>query len=186
MSDNFQRVNRGEYLVGQPTKRGSGQAGSGWYPELGLVRGSRAYAFKINALYKVGNCYYQTDRACARVKYVWGVLINRSAARHPAQARVGKLGFWFDEGGHLIASRFYGTGQAINLVPMNSKINRAGGAWHNMEQKIGEHLRNGIVVNINITIDYPDEVSLRPRAFTVILKSHDGRVLNQYYIINTL
>ncbi len=182
-------VNQGEYPVGQPTRRGRGQAGSGWNPELGLARGSRAYAFKTNSLYKVGNCYYQTDNACARVKRVWGTLINRSAARHPAQSRVGKLARNIgDDGGHLIASRFYGTGQPINLVPMNSRINQAGGAWYRMEQDIDYYLRlnRGIAVGIDIVIHYPDEVSLRPSAFTVIVRFNAGRDHRRYDIINTL
>lgn len=40
-----------------------------------------------------------------------------------------------DQGGHLLAARFGGAGEQINLVPMKKSINQSGGTWYQMEQE---------------------------------------------------
>lgn len=53
-----------------------------------------------------------------------------------AQSNVGKPDrLPDDDGGHLIASQFKGSGDIDNLVPMNSQVNRRGGKWYEMEQE---------------------------------------------------
>lgn len=47
-----------------------------------------------------------------------------------------------DDGGHLIASQFGGSGDLDNLVAMSSNINRAGGKWYNMEKEWANAVKN--------------------------------------------
>ena len=42
---------------------------------------------------------------------------------------------YIDDGGHLIGNRFYGSGDIDNLIPQNSKVNRSGGEWYEMEKE---------------------------------------------------
>ena len=71
-----------------------------------------------------------------------------------------------DDGGHLIASQFLGSGELDNLVPMNSQINRSGGKWYNMEQEWANALKEGKEVKVKIEPIY-DSDNLRPVSFKV-------------------
>lgn len=70
-----------------------------------------------------------------------------------------------DDGGHLIASRFGGPGEAINLVPMSSTVNRTG-AWAKMEKEWDIILAQpgGTIKDLNIEIVYN---GTRPNEFKV-------------------
>lgn len=164
-------INRGEYPVGNITKKQKGnKPGSGWINELGLIRGGKAYAFQPNSLYKVGHSYYQTDIACARVKEVRGYYVNYKADRGPHQTKVGNLsGIKGDVGGHLIRSANGGSGHAINMVPMANSINRSGGSWNKMEREIDSYIKDNPdkTICIEIYLHYDDETTLRPSKFTV-------------------
>jgi hypothetical protein len=73
-----------------------------------------------------------------------------------------------DQGGHLLAARFGGAGEQINLVPMKKSINQAGGTWYQMEQEWANALSQpgGKVENIKIKIlDY--DAKGRPGRFEV-------------------
>ncbi len=72
-----------------------------------------------------------------------------------------------DDGGHLIASQFGGSGDLDNLVAMNSKVNRSGGEWYTMEQEWANAVKNnGSTVEVDIRPYYEGD-SQRPAGFIV-------------------
>ncbi|WP_312037041.1 DNA/RNA non-specific endonuclease [Proteus vulgaris] len=75
---------------------------------------------------QIVNCpVYQTD-SLGRVTSVTATLeLNKSDRNGYQQCKVGKCGETGDDGGHLIATRFSGPGEKINMVPMNSNLNRS-------------------------------------------------------------
>ncbi|MGT2866982.1 DNA/RNA non-specific endonuclease [Streptococcus fryi] len=73
-----------------------------------------------------------------------------------------------DDGGHLIASMFKGSGDIDNLVAMNSDINRSGGVWFDMEQSWKEALSEVPPKKVSVSIEpIYAEGSLRPTEFKV-------------------
>ncbi|WP_314917182.1 DNA/RNA non-specific endonuclease [Capnocytophaga gingivalis] len=77
-----------------------------------------------------------------------------------------------DDGGHLIARQFGGASEMINLVPMNSRINR--GAFKRIEGKCKTALITNKDVWFDIKIDYKDDI-FRPNRF-IIDYTIDGEV----------
>lgn len=73
-----------------------------------------------------------------------------------------------DDGGHLIASMFSGSGDIDNLVAMNSQINRQGGVWYEMEKSWRDALNEVPPKKVSVSIEpvYTSN-SLRPDAFNV-------------------
>ncbi|MDW8766259.1 DNA/RNA non-specific endonuclease [Streptococcus suis] len=72
-----------------------------------------------------------------------------------------------DDGGHLIASMFKGSGDIDNLVAMHKYVNRSGGEWYTMEQSWKEALEQGRKVSdIEIKPIYSGN-SLRPDKFSI-------------------
>lgn len=73
-----------------------------------------------------------------------------------------------DDGGHLIASMFKGSGDIDNLVAMNSDINRSGGVWFDMEQEWKKALSEVPPKKVSVNIDpiYANG-GLRPTEFKV-------------------
>ena len=97
------------------------------------------------------------------------MLKNQTAKRNAyAQKVVGredrKKG---DEGGHLIASIFDGSGNLDNLVPMRRNLNR--GDWRSMENTWKSALKKGQKVQVEIKINYSG-ASQRPISFDVRYK----------------
>ncbi|HFU4517256.1 TPA: DNA/RNA non-specific endonuclease [Streptococcus suis] len=76
-----------------------------------------------------------------------------------------------DDGGHLIASMFKGSGDIDNLVAMNSDINRSGGVWFDMEQEWKKALSEvpPKKVSVNIEPVYGSS-SVRPDSFNIRYK----------------
>ena len=75
-----------------------------------------------------------------------------------------------DDGGHLFASIYGGSGDIDNLVPMNSNINRSGGVWYSMEQEWKAALNDVPPKKVSVRIDTVFEegsVSVRPKMFNV-------------------
>ena len=67
-----------------------------------------------------------------------------------------------DDGGHLIASQFKGSGDIDNLVAQSKNINRSGGEWFNIEKEWSKALKDGKnVFDIKIDLQYTNN-SLRP------------------------
>nr|WP_281173025.1 DNA/RNA non-specific endonuclease [Cohnella panacarvi] len=70
-----------------------------------------------------------------------------------------------DEGGHLIASIFEGSGGLDNLVPMDGNLNK--GEWKKLETMWAKQLDKGRSVEVNIKPIYKGD-SQRPDSFEII------------------
>ena len=79
-----------------------------------------------------------------------------------------------DDGGHLIATRFKGSGDIDNMVAQNRQVNRSGGAWYEMEQEWANALKEGKQVSVKMDIEYPSD-SMRPAKFKIEYKI-DGKL----------
>jgi len=116
---------------------------------------------------------YKTDSE-RRITSVEGELKTGDAKRNPyAQRKAGQNGpngrndrLKDDDGGHLIASMFEGSGDIDNLVAMNSQINRSGGKWYSLEQKWSQALADEKTVKVKIEPIYSDD-SIRPSQFKI-------------------
>lgn len=122
-----------------------------------------------NARYVVkDNYHYLTDKL-GRIKSVdiKELKLEAGSRNTYAQRMVGGADrLLSDDGGHLIASQFGGSGELDNLVAMSKKLNRAGGKWYNMEQTWVKALREGKKISVNITGKYSGS-SERPSEFIV-------------------
>ena len=88
-----------------------------------------------------------------------------------------------DDGGHLIASQFGGSGDLDNLVAMSSNTNRANGEWYNMEKEWANAVKNN---NSTVEVDiqpYYEGDSQRPTGFKVTYII-DGVVITPEPILN--
>ncbi|AGK54515.1 DNA/RNA non-specific endonuclease [Bacillus sp. 1NLA3E] len=75
-----------------------------------------------------------------------------------------------DEGGHLIANIFKGSGGLDNLVPMNGNLNK--GEWKKLENTWTDALKLGDDVKVKITPNYMED-SQRPISFDIKYKIGD-------------
>lgn len=123
---------------------------------------------KSNVTYTDENGYTYTTDSDGRIAHVNGELQLGDADRNAyAQRTVGGTDrLTGDDGGHLIASRFNGSGQIDNLVPQSSNINRSGGEWYRMETEWSNALKSGSNVSVDITPIYSNN-SVRPDSFSV-------------------
>lgn len=132
---------------------------------------------KPNTIYKVDDYSYFTDEA-GRVNKVSGELKLETKDRNVYQqgksvdVKNGIKGD--DQGGHIIARVFNGPGEQINYVPQTAKLNN--GEWKSMEKKWKDALSEGKKVEVDIKINYAD--NLRPTDFdvTYIIKTSDGKI----------
>ncbi|QTB15955.1 DNA/RNA non-specific endonuclease [Lysinibacillus sphaericus] len=76
-----------------------------------------------------------------------------------------------DEGGHLIASIFKGSGSLDNLVPMNGNLNK--GEWKKLENMWAKQLEKGKTVEVKIKPIYKGD-SQRPVSFDIEYKIGKG------------
>ncbi|MEQ5401065.1 hemagglutinin repeat-containing protein [Providencia rettgeri] len=118
-----------------------------------------------NTIYQVdGNKTYKTDSQ-GRVETVEAKLSLNSNDRNTyQQCKVGKCGVAGDEGGHLIATIFTGPGEKLNIVPMNSNLNRS--EWKKMENSWAKALKDNKEVDVRIEPIYSGN-SERPVKFNV-------------------
>ncbi|AMA74726.1 hypothetical protein ACH33_11825 [Aneurinibacillus sp. XH2] len=77
-----------------------------------------------------------------------------------------------DEGGHLIATIFKGSGGLDNLVPMNGNLNK--GEWKKLENMWAKALEQKKSVEVKIKPKYLDG-SQRPDSFEIKYKIGKGR-----------
>jgi hypothetical protein len=77
-----------------------------------------------------------------------------------------------DEGGHLIATIFKGSGSLDNLVPMNGNLNK--GEWKKLENMWRKQLEKGKSVEVKIKPVYKGE-SQRPVSFDIEYKIGKGK-----------
>ena len=119
-----------------------------------------------NTIYQVdGNKTYKTDSQ-GRVETVEAKLSLNSNDRNTyQQCKVGKCGVAGDEGGHLIATIFTGPGEKLNIVPMNSNLNRS--EWKKMENSWAKALKENKDVDVKIEPVYLGN-SDRPSSFNEI------------------
>jgi hypothetical protein len=128
------------------------------------LTGQIASSLKPNSTTMINGYEYISD-SYGRVKKVVGRLRLDTTQRNAfAQKKAAKLGIAGDEGGHLIGSRFGGSGGMENLVPQSAHLNR--GEWKAMENLWDRALRNGDNVHVTITPVYKGP-SVRPHLFDV-------------------
>lgn len=135
-----------------------------------FAKWTRKKVLKPNVIYKTKEGYTYTTDNYGRITSVKADLQLGEAKRNQyAQSKAGKPDrLTDDDGGHLIATQFKGSGQFDNIVPMNSQINRSGGRWYEMEQEWAKALKEEPPqkVNVNIKAIYKGD-SLRPDKFIV-------------------
>lgn len=87
-----------------------------------------------------------------------------------------------DDGGHIFATIFNGSGDLANLVPMNRNLNR--GQWEVMESYWDELLHNSQIadVSVEIKLNYPSNGGKRPESFTITAKvtGNNGKSAKYY------
>ncbi|MBU8751516.1 T7SS effector LXG polymorphic toxin [Bacillus subtilis] len=147
-----------------------------------FARWSRKKVLKPNIIYKTKEGYTYTTDNYGRITSVKADLQLGEAKRNQyAQTNAGKPQDRKpdDDGGHLIATQFKGSGQFDNIVPMNSQINRSGGKWYEMEQEWAKALKEEPPETVSVQIEnvYQGD-SLRPTLFKVKYKVGDGRYKN--------
>jgi filamentous hemagglutinin len=102
----------------------------------------------------------------------WRRLSTRPPGNATATSRVSpgrEYRLEIDQGGHLVATRFGGPGEGINLVPMSRELNGAGqNNWYAMESDWAKTLDTDPPpeIKVKIDLDYPGG-SKRPESFTV-------------------
>ncbi|WP_207923251.1 DNA/RNA non-specific endonuclease [Marinomonas flavescens] len=148
----------GQVVTLAPGKKGS------WNKQLNTK-------LESNQSYKVGDHTYKTD-ANGRVNLVSGKLELKTRERNTYQQSKSsktdgiKDGLPLDDGGHLVASTFFGAGEQINYLPMDSNLNRS--AWLKMENGWRSALKATPPKDIKVEISplYGKD-SNRPDAFAV-------------------
>ena len=118
-----------------------------------------------------GNKIYDTDHLGRVVRVEATLKLDTLDRNTYQQLKAGKQGIDGDEGGHLIASILNGSGEKINLLPMNSNLNR--GVWKKLENRWAKALRKGKTVKVKIEPIY-EGTDIRPESFDV-LYSIDNR-----------
>ena len=113
---------------------------------------------------------YTTDEKGRIIHVEADPLILKTAKRNEGMQRVvgreDRLSD--DDGGHLIASQFFGSGDIDNLVAMCSTVNRSGGQWYNMENDWADAMKEDPPKSVSVVIDviYSSN-SRRPDAFEI-------------------
>ena len=133
---------------------------------------------KENIIYESKGYYYQTDEL-GRIKAAQGDLRLEAGKRNNRdQLKAGgddRLPG--DEGGHLIAKIFGGSGELDNLVAMEKIVNRSD--YRIMENQWKNALQEGKEVKVTIDIVY-DGVNKRPMGFNVIYKVDDNPEVTKF------
>lgn len=112
------------------------------------------------------------------------ISLNKGKRNKYAQSQAGRESrLSTDQGGHLIATRFGGDGNLLNLVPMDSNLNDS--AWKRMENAWEKllNMENVTDVKVDISMIYLDPTKpLRPSHFeiTTTVTLSDGS-LEKYF-----
>ncbi len=140
-----------------------------WNGSTPFTRSGRKKVLKPNIEYKSKEGYnYKTD-GHGRIFSAEGTLkLGDGKRNNYAQRTVGRDSrLPDDEGGHLIASIFQGSGNLDNLVPMNGNLNK--GEWKKLENTWANALRQGDEVRVKILPNYMGD-SQRPVSFNIKYK----------------
>ncbi|ASP25332.1 T7SS effector LXG polymorphic toxin [Bacillus velezensis] len=143
-----------------------------------FAKWTRKKVLKPNVIYKTKEGYTYTTDNYGRITSVKADLQLGEAKRNQyAQSKAGKPDrLTDDDGGHLIATQFKGSGQFDNIVPMNSQINRSGGKWYKLEQAWSQALKEEPPKKVTVTIENVYESdSLRPTLFDITYKIGEER-----------
>ena len=111
-----------------------------------------------------GNKIYDTDHLGRVVRVEATLKLDTLDRNTYQQLKAGKQGIDGDEGGHLIASILNGSGEKINLLPMNSNLNRS--LWKKLENGWYKSLQEGKTVKVKIVPLY-EGTDIRPHKFEV-------------------
>ncbi|MDU4961561.1 MAG: hemagglutinin repeat-containing protein [Sporomusaceae bacterium] len=136
---------------------------------------------KPDVEYVDSNGYKFTTDGNGRISSAEAKLELGKADRNPYAQRTvgGEDRLLTDDGGHLIASIFKGSGEIDNLVPMNSTLNRS--EYKSLENTWKKALEEGKIVNVKIEPIYQGN-SLRPAKFkvdyTIDGKAYSERLTN--------
>ncbi|WP_245840081.1 DNA/RNA non-specific endonuclease [Sutcliffiella horikoshii] len=124
---------------------------------------------KPNIEYKTKEGYHYKTDSDGRISNVEATLqLGKADRNNYAQRIVGGVDrLPNDDGGHLIASIFKGSGEIDNLVPMNSTLNRK--EYKLLENSWKKALNEGKTVEVNIEPIYKGNSS-RPAKFEVEYK----------------
>ncbi|MGP4079140.1 DNA/RNA non-specific endonuclease [Pseudalkalibacillus sp. R45] len=144
-----------------------------------IVKQGHKKILQSNIKYKTPEGYtYATDNV-GRIKSVEGTLTKGQGKRNSYAQRTigGKDRLSTDDGGHLVASIFKGSGEIDNLVPMDSNLNR--GPFKSLEREWASLIKAGKVVEISVKPIYKGE-SLRPDAFNISY-SVNGKKVNRLF-----
>lgn len=139
------------------------------YGEYGKKnRNGRIDEIRANIRYKDENGYlYQTDSfgRIVTAKTTKGLKL-KTGIRRPYRQKIagGEWRLANDDGGHLFATMFNGSGELDNIVAMNSNLNKS--AYNKLENKWKRALEQGQRVDVNIELVYEGE-SLRPSGFNI-------------------
>lgn len=140
-------------------------------PELSnggqYTKSGRMKVLKKNIHYESNGYHYSTDNL-GRITTAKGQLQKAKAKRNPYTQRVAgrEDRLPTDDGGHLFASRFNGSGDLDNIIAQARNINRSGGEWYNLETEWANALNNNQSVYVKTRINYTN-TSLRPSSFDV-------------------
>ena len=121
-----------------------------------------------------GNKIYDTDHLGRVVRVEATLKLDTLDRNTYQQLKAGKQGIEGDEGGHLIASILNGSGEKINLLPMNSNLNRS--LWKKLENGWAKSLQEGKTVKVKIEPVYQG-TDIRPIKFKISYSIDNGRFI---------
>ena len=139
------------------------------------------YRLKSNENYEANKYEYKTDDK-GRITECSGTLRLEEGKRNlDHQRKAGEEDRKeTDDGGHLIACRFDGSGKVDNIVPMDKGLNR--GEYKGMENHWAQELKDGNRVDVDIKVKYEGD-SKRPEKINVREKvtEPDNSTRTKYY-----
>ncbi len=172
----YQRMSRGEGVSEKAVK----EIENVKYGEQ-YTRVNRKKTLKPNVGYTTKEGYRYTTDDRGRISSVEAKLelgkTNRNSYAQKVVGREDRLSN--DEGGHLIASIFKGSGDIDNLVPMNATLNRS--EYKTLENTWKKALEEGKEVTIRVKPIYEGQ-SVRPKEFKIDYsingKKYSERLIN--------
>ena len=139
-----------------------------------IVKENRRKVLAKNAEYTKNGYDYKTDKL-GRIKEAKAseLRLEQGERNLYSQRTVGGADRLkdIDDGGHLFGTQFGGSGDIDNMLPQNSKINRAGGEWYKMEQEWANALKETPPKKVSVKINPIYEgKSMRPTKIKVKYK----------------
>lgn len=139
-----------------------------------IVKENRRKVLAKNAEYTKNGYDYKTDKL-GRIKEAKAseLRLEQGERNLYSQRTVGGADRLkdIDDGGHLFGTQFGGSGDIDNMLPQNSKINRAGEEWYKMEQEWANALKEIRPKKVSVKINPIYEgKSMRPTKIKVKYK----------------